>query len=398
MNPYTYTRRAPSAQNSQPEQKGFLYSLATAKISSIMAFAIVLLAAGSAAAITPSAVAEMNQGQEYVMAVSHSTKPGRVLGESITAPKRRSSKKHGTPHAVGTLVNDNGTMFLMLQNGKLGIPDISTFKSWDYSFNDATNANDADHNLPVLGIIVPRAPDVVNTQASSSTSTLANVGWKVLISIPREAVPVGAPVRVAAASDPRQNVTFTFNWGDGNSETSTSTGPYYMSSHNYSVAGQYTFTATAVNSSGNTQSKTGTIVVGTSTVTSLPPVTKNDQEHHDSGNLSTPPPRSTASSTSGQIPSLNVILSMPHDGAVGDQISVGAGTDPAARGITYYFGWGDGATTHTPVGAFSAIHSYTAAGTYTVTVNVLYNDTVLGTTSKTINITQTGQPEPSIDQ
>ncbi len=82
MNPYTYSR---GGQVSSPaNDRGFFHTVFTAKVSSLMAFAIILLAAGSAAAITPAAMAEVNNSQEY--ALSMTTEPvhhPEVLGESI---------------------------------------------------------------------------------------------------------------------------------------------------------------------------------------------------------------------------------------------------------------------------------------------------------------------------
>ncbi len=84
MNPYTYSRggQPPSLAKSH----GFFHTVFTAKVSSLMAFAIILLAAGSAAAITPVVAAEINSTQEYALSlVTEPVHHAQVLGESIVA-------------------------------------------------------------------------------------------------------------------------------------------------------------------------------------------------------------------------------------------------------------------------------------------------------------------------
>jgi len=58
-------------------------------------------------------------------------------------------------HPAGTLVNQDGTIFLMGTAGKMGIPSPSVFNSWGYSFNDVVLANSYDRAVAMSGGVMP---------------------------------------------------------------------------------------------------------------------------------------------------------------------------------------------------------------------------------------------------
>jgi len=58
-------------------------------------------------------------------------------------------------HPAGTLVNDNGTVYLMSNSGKQGIPSLSVFNSWGYSFSKVVPANSYDHAVAMSNGVMP---------------------------------------------------------------------------------------------------------------------------------------------------------------------------------------------------------------------------------------------------
>lgn len=89
-------------------------------------------------------------------------------------------------HMTGALINKNGTVYLVGANGNLlGIPDLNTFNSWGYSFNNVVPANAADTGsqtgvmaMRMAGQLSPswttgtnNPPTVVNGSVSASLSS-----------------------------------------------------------------------------------------------------------------------------------------------------------------------------------------------------------------------------------
>jgi len=88
-------------------------------------------------------------------------------------------------HPVGTLVNDKGTVYLMTASGKMGIPSLSTFNSWGYSFAKVVPANSYDSAIAMSsGIMNARVAGQLNPTGST-------------VNIP----PVSGNLSVSAASD-----------------------------------------------------------------------------------------------------------------------------------------------------------------------------------------------------
>ncbi len=58
-------------------------------------------------------------------------------------------------HPVGALVNQSGTVYLITPTGKMGIPSESVFNSWGYSFAKVVPSNAADNAVPMSSGIMP---------------------------------------------------------------------------------------------------------------------------------------------------------------------------------------------------------------------------------------------------
>lgn len=66
-------------------------------------------------------------------------------------------------HSVGTLVNQSGTVYLMTTAGKMGIPSLSVFNSWGYSFSKVVPANSYDAAIGMnSGIMQARVAGQLN--------------------------------------------------------------------------------------------------------------------------------------------------------------------------------------------------------------------------------------------
>ncbi len=88
-------------------------------------------------------------------------------------------------HPVGTLVNDKGTVYLMTASGKMGIPSLSVFNSWGYSFAKVVPANSYDSAIAMSsGVMNARVAGQLNPTGST-------------VNIP----PVSGNLSVSAASD-----------------------------------------------------------------------------------------------------------------------------------------------------------------------------------------------------
>ncbi len=86
-------------------------------------------------------------------------------------------------HRPGVLVNNNGTVQLVGSAGLLGIPDLSTFNSWGYSFSDVVAANDADKAMSQTGVMAARQPGQLSPTATTTTTPPPPVSGAVTASL-----------------------------------------------------------------------------------------------------------------------------------------------------------------------------------------------------------------------
>ncbi len=61
-------------------------------------------------------------------------------------------------HPLGTLVNDNGTLFINLITSKIGVPSMAVLDSWGYWVEDAVPANNFDRSFMMSAIARERKP------------------------------------------------------------------------------------------------------------------------------------------------------------------------------------------------------------------------------------------------
>ncbi len=59
-------------------------------------------------------------------------------------------------HPNGTLINVDGTLYVMQNGYRVGFPNMSTLDSWGYSLNETVYANSYDREATVNGVLQPR--------------------------------------------------------------------------------------------------------------------------------------------------------------------------------------------------------------------------------------------------
>jgi PKD repeat protein len=159
---------------------------------------------------------------------------------------------------------------------------------------------------------------------------------------------VSADASASTDTDLTPISTYRFAWGDGSS-TSAQTSP--AATHQYVVAGTYTVTMTVTDTAGQSSTATAQVKV-------------NPLDNPPAATLSVSP-------TSGNAP-LNVTADA--------SASTDADSTPIA---SYRFDFGDGVVVGPQAGS-GATHTYSAAGSYTVTVRV--TDTAGQSTTATVTV------------
>lgn len=53
-------------------------------------------------------------------------------------------------HPIGTLINENGTIYQITEAGRVGFPSVPVFRSYGHTFNDVVLASEGDKKLPVV--------------------------------------------------------------------------------------------------------------------------------------------------------------------------------------------------------------------------------------------------------
>jgi hypothetical protein len=73
-------------------------------------------------------------------------------------------------HLPGTLVNENGTIYLVGDNGLLGVPDMNTLNSWGYASSDIVPTNIADSSSAQSGVMAVHTPGALSPLVNTSLS------------------------------------------------------------------------------------------------------------------------------------------------------------------------------------------------------------------------------------
>ncbi len=65
-------------------------------------------------------------------------------------------------HPGGTLINDQGTLYVIKNNTKIGIPSMEVFSSWGYWLSEQVPANSFDRALPQGAVLQMRQSTQLN--------------------------------------------------------------------------------------------------------------------------------------------------------------------------------------------------------------------------------------------
>ncbi|MEZ4180080.1 MAG: hypothetical protein R3B41_00975 [Candidatus Doudnabacteria bacterium] len=79
-----------------------------------------------------------------------------AYGDSSFLSKTTDISNTTDAHRMGVLVNNGGTVQMVVSGGLWGIPSIDVFNSWGYSFADVVPANSADTAMSQIGVIPGR--------------------------------------------------------------------------------------------------------------------------------------------------------------------------------------------------------------------------------------------------
>jgi PKD repeat protein len=170
---------------------------------------------------------------------------------------------------------------------------------------------------------------------------------------------VTADASASTDSDATPIATYSFDFGDGSPLVGPQTGA--TANHTYTAPGPYTVTVTVRDTAGLSSTVTAQV-----TATDLPPTA-----------------RMTVSPTSGATP-----LTVSADAS--------ASTDSDATPIaSFTFDFGDGSPVVGPQAGGTASHTYTAAGTYTVTVTVRDTAGLSSTATGQVRATAVGDSPPA---
>jgi hypothetical protein len=128
-----------------PPQDGRIFC-ATATKGTDVAGECSLITGGKKAAFTSQAVFT-GQGYSFSRA---------FYGDSSFLEKTTNIDNASAQHRPGTLINNNGTVQLVVNGGLWGVPSMDVFNSWGWSFADVVPANAADLLLSQIGVIPAR--------------------------------------------------------------------------------------------------------------------------------------------------------------------------------------------------------------------------------------------------
>jgi acid phosphatase type 7 len=164
--------------------------------------------------------------------------------------------------------------------------------------------------------------------------------------------PLAVTADASASTDAENNIaTYSFDFGDGSAVVGPQAGA--TATHTYTTAGTYTAAVTVTDSGSLTGTASQTISVGTANTA--------------------PTAALTASPNTGTAP-LNVTA------------DASGSTDPQGNIATYSFDFGDGSAVVGPQAGATATHSYTTAGSYTMTVTVLDTGGLSSTATASVTV------------
>ncbi|OGE78219.1 MAG: hypothetical protein A2751_03625 [Candidatus Doudnabacteria bacterium RIFCSPHIGHO2_01_FULL_46_14] len=182
-----------------------------------------------------------------------------------------SEAKYGGNHPPGTLINDNGTIYLITPNGRSGFANADDFRSHGYGFNQVVLANETDRTLPNTGNVpyrfIPTSSLPFSPKSPPPLPSDPRAPTRPAVTGPTSVLVKSLNTYSAVSTDPDGDyIIYTFDWGDGNSsERSAVSGQQvFVSEQVWATSGIYTVKVQARDDFGHYS------VVNTMTVSVLP--------------------------------------------------------------------------------------------------------------------------------
>lgn len=120
-----------------------------------------LITGGKKAAFTSAAVFGA-QGFSFANAYN---------GDSSFLTKTANIDNGSAAHSAGVLVNNGGTIQLVVSGGLWGTPSMDVFNSWGWKMSDVVTANAADKALTQTGVIAARTAGQLSPSAATTPTT-----------------------------------------------------------------------------------------------------------------------------------------------------------------------------------------------------------------------------------
>jgi hypothetical protein len=208
--------------------------------------------------------------------------PGTTLSRLLPTATIDSAS---SAHLPGTLINDSGTVYLITDAGRRGIPSLEAFYAARYQLQNIVATNTADLALPIEG--QPSSPPVQVPQPAPTPTPSPTPGYGTGTSSNQ---PPSAPVisgviatfpattqnfTITAADPDNDRLTYIVDWGDATPKYTTlaSSGTSSTVSHAWSFLGQYSIIVSVSDGKGGTSSSTYQVNVGNDTSAFGPAVT-----------------------------------------------------------------------------------------------------------------------------
>lgn len=183
----------------------------------------------------------------------------------------------GGAHPDGTLVNDNGTVYLIAAQAREGIPSLEVFNWYRYQLKNIVPINDSDRLLPVSGILgIDNTLTPVSAPSPPSTPTSIPESTPPPVQTGNHA-PSAPLISGVIATFPQTTETFKFSstdadgdaltysidWGDGSVlfATAAASGTTFSATHVWVNVGTYQITASVSDGKGGAASSSAQLQV-----------------------------------------------------------------------------------------------------------------------------------------
>ena len=288
------------------------------------------------AAVGPQAAATATH--TYMLAGAYAATVTVSDSAGATSTAQASVTAVAPPTASLTLSPPAGAAPLTLTaDASASSPGSNPIASYNFDFGDQTTSgpqagSSAVHTCSSGGRYTVKVTVTDTAGNSASTIRTATVGAPAAalsLNPTSGAAPLAVTANASASTDPIGISSYTFNFGDGSPAVGPQAGA--VANHTYTAGGTYSATVSVSDSAGGTATTSGTVLVGA------------------------PVAALTATPASGAAP----LVVTADASASSDAVAISS----------YTFNFGDG-TTVGPQSSATAVHTYSAGGSYTMQVTV----------------------------